>query len=126
MQNGYGAQYPLILKDFGFTKLQSTVLNVPSGFSQICGITLGCFLLRKFPNSRAYLAMIFFLPSLIAAILLMTLNNKIGKLCAFYFYGFGGAPSFVMVMSWVTSTTAGHTKVCCAVAWVAFLTDGFL
>ncbi|KAH7096651.1 MFS general substrate transporter [Auriculariales sp. MPI-PUGE-AT-0066] len=110
LQNGNGAQYSLIIKDFGFTKMQSTILNIPSGFSQICGITLGCWLLRKFPNSRAWLAMIFFVPSLLAAILEITLTNKIGKLVAFYFYGFGGAPSFAFVMSWVTSTTAGHTK----------------
>jgi len=111
LQNGNGAQYSLIIRDFGFNKLQTTLLNIPSGFSQICGITLGCYLLRRNPNSRAYLAMIFFLPSLISAILLMTLHNKTGKLVSYYFYGFGGAPSFAFVVSWVTSTTAGHTKV---------------
>lgn len=87
------------------------ILNIPSGFSQIISITLVCYLLRHFPNSRAVLAMMFFLPTLVAVILLMTLHNNIGKLCAFYFVNFGGAPSFALVVGWVACTTSGHTKV---------------
>ena len=56
----------------------------------------------------------FFVPSVLAVVLLMALpfSNRVGLLCAYYVFNFGGAPSFVMVVSWVTVTTSGHTKVC--------------
>lgn len=56
------------------------------GGQQIFGITLGCYMLRRMPNSRAYLAILFFLPSVMSAILLMTLpfSNRTGLLSAFY------------------------------------------
>lgn len=112
LQNGVGVQYSIIISSFGFTKLQTTLLNIPSGVAQIMGITLGCYMLRRMPNTRAYLAILWFMPSVLAAILLMTLpfSNRVGLLSAFYVLGFGGAPSFVFVVSWVTSTVAGHTK----------------
>ncbi|KZV92689.1 MFS general substrate transporter [Exidia glandulosa HHB12029] len=112
LQNGVGVQYSIIIKSFGFSTLQTTLLNIPSGVAQIFGITLGCYMLRRMPNSRAYLAILFFMPSVLAAILLMTLpfSNRVGLLSAFYVLGFGGAPSFVFVVSWVASTSAGHTK----------------
>lgn len=58
--------------------------------------------------------MLFFLPSILSVILLMTLpwDNKVGLICAYYVLNFGGAPSWVMIVSWVTVTSAGHTKVC--------------
>lgn len=31
IQSGIGVQYSLIIKDFGFTTLQTTLLNIPSG-----------------------------------------------------------------------------------------------
>ncbi|EJD36466.1 MFS general substrate transporter [Auricularia subglabra TFB-10046 SS5] len=112
LQNGMGVQYSIIIKSFGFTTLQTTLLNIPSGVAQIMGITLGCYMLRKMPNSRAYLAILFFMPSVLSAILLMTLpfHNKVGLLSSFYVMSFGGAPSFVFVVTWVASTCAGHTK----------------
>lgn len=57
--------------------------------------------------------MLFFVPSVIAVVLLMTLpwSNRIGLLCSYYVVNFGGAPSWAMIVSWVTVTTSGHTKV---------------
>lgn len=57
--------------------------------------------------------MLFFLPSVLAVVLLMTLpwTNSAGLLCAYYLLNFGGAPSWVMIVSWVTVTSSGHTKV---------------
>jgi len=112
LQNGLGTQYSIIIKSFGFTTLQTTLLNIPSGCAQIIGVTTGMYMLRRFPNSRAYLAMFWFGPSVIGAVLLMTLpeHNRVGLLISFYFISLGGAPSFIFVLSWVTSAVAGHTK----------------
>ncbi|KAF8707679.1 MFS general substrate transporter, partial [Rhizoctonia solani] len=112
LQNGFGTQYSLIIKSFGFTTLQTTALNIPAGVAMIISITLSTLILRRYPNARCWIAVAFFVPSVLAVILLITLpwHNRIGLLCAYYVLNFGGAPSFVMVLSWVTVTTSGHTK----------------
>jgi len=112
LQNGIGTQYALIIKSFGFTTLQTTLLSIPSGAAQIINVTIGCLLLRRFPNSRSWIAIGFFLPSIVGAVLLITLpwHNRNGLLVAYYILNLGGTASFVMVLSWVTSTNAGHTK----------------
>ncbi|KAF7346942.1 MFS general substrate transporter [Mycena venus] len=113
LQNGLGTEASRVIQLFGFTPLQTTLLNVPSGFSQIIGITSGCYLLRKFPNGRAWIHNIFWLPSIISAFILILLpySNRVGHLCAIYtLNGLGGAACYVMMLSWVTSATAGHTK----------------
>jgi len=76
------------------------------------GITFACFLLRLFPNSRGWIAIGAWIPSIIADILSLTLpiSNKGGLLAAIYLLNFGGAPAFIMCLSWVTSSVAGHTK----------------
>ncbi|KAK6988613.1 MFS general substrate transporter [Favolaschia claudopus] len=113
LQNGLGTEASRVIHLFGFTPIQTTLLNIPMGFSQIIGITLGCYMLRKFPNGRAWIHNLFWIPSIISAFILIFLpySNKIGHLCAIYVLnGIGGAPCFVMMLSWVTSATAGHTK----------------
>ncbi|QRV76049.1 major facilitator superfamily transporter [Ceratobasidium sp. AG-Ba] len=112
LQNGYGTQYQLIIKSFGFTTLQTTLLNIPSGATMIISITTSTILLRRYPNARAWIAIGFLFPSILGAILLMTIpwGNRVGLLCAYYVLNLGGAPAFVMCLGWVTVTTAGHTK----------------
>jgi len=112
LQNGIGIQYAIIIQGFGFKTWQTTLLSVPSGAVQIISVTVGGLLLRRFPNSRSWIAIGAFVPSVIGAILLMTLplNNRSGLLVSYYVLNLGGTPGFVMVLSWVTSATAGHTK----------------
>ncbi|KAK7981292.1 MFS general substrate transporter [Apiospora saccharicola] len=112
LQNGFGTQYGLIIQSFGFNTVQTTALNIPAGVAMVISITLSTMMLRRFPNSRCYIAALFFAPSVLAVILLMTLpwGNRVGLLCAYYVLNFGGAPSWAMVVSWVAVTTSGHTK----------------
>ncbi|KAF7337396.1 MFS general substrate transporter [Mycena sanguinolenta] len=112
LQNGLGTESARVIKLFGFTTLQTTLLNIPSGVTQIISITLGCYMLRRFPNGRAWIHNIFFIPSILAAFIQVFLpySNKIGHLTAIYISNMGGSTSFVMMLSWVTSATAGHTK----------------
>ncbi|KAK7928941.1 MFS general substrate transporter [Apiospora marii] len=112
LQNGFGTQYGLIIQSFGFNAVQTTALNIPAGAAMIISITLSTMMLRRFPNSRCYIAALFFAPSVLAVVLLMTLpwGNRVGLLCAYYVLNFGGAPSWAMFVSWVAVTTSGHTK----------------
>ncbi|KAI1073953.1 MFS general substrate transporter [Whalleya microplaca] len=112
LQNGIGTQYGLIISSFGFTNVQTTALNIPAGVAMIIGMTLSTIILRRYPNARCWIAIGFFMPSVLAAILLMTLpwSDRVGLLCAYYLINFGGAPSWGIVASWVAVTTSGHTK----------------
>ncbi|KAJ7270534.1 MFS general substrate transporter [Mycena rebaudengoi] len=96
LQNGLGTESARVIKLFGFTSLQTTLLNIPSGVA----------------NGRAWIHNIFFMPNILAAFVQIFLpySNKIGHLTAIYIFNLGGATSFAMMLSWVTSATAGHTK----------------
>ncbi|KAI0137045.1 MFS general substrate transporter [Xylariales sp. AK1849] len=112
LQNGFGTQYSLIIQSFGFSTVDTTVLNIPAGAAMIISITLSTIILRRFPDARCWIAVGFFVPSVLSVLLLMCLpwTNRIGLLCAYYLMNFGGAPSFAMVISWVAVTSSGHTK----------------
>jgi len=49
---GIGVQYSLIVRAFGFSVLQTTLLTIPGGASQIISIYLGGYVLRRFPVCR--------------------------------------------------------------------------
>ncbi|KAK2608167.1 hypothetical protein N8I77_006794 [Diaporthe amygdali] len=112
LQNGIGTQYSLIIQSFGFTTVQTTALNIPAGAAQIISTTLATLILRRFPNARGWIAIAFFVPSVLAVVLLMSLpwSNRLGLLCAYYVMCFGGAPSWAMIVGWVAITSSGHTK----------------
>ncbi|KII87568.1 hypothetical protein PLICRDRAFT_162273 [Plicaturopsis crispa FD-325 SS-3] len=112
LQNGIGLVYSRLIVSFGFSTLQTTLLNIPSGVTQIMGVTSACYLLTKFPNSRAWLIILYFMPSILSVLLQMCLpsSNSVGHLVAIYVLNFGGAPGFILMVSWVASTVAGHTK----------------
>ncbi|KAJ3558280.1 hypothetical protein NM688_g1012 [Phlebia brevispora] len=109
---GIGTQYSLIIESFGFTQLQTTLLGIPSGAAQIIGILAACYVLRLFPNSRGWIAMICYVPLIVASFMqiCIPLENKVVHLIAIYIEYLGVQPSVVIVMSWVASNTSGHTK----------------
>jgi ACS family allantoate permease-like MFS transporter len=49
---GAGIQYSLIIKDFGFNIMQTTLLNIPSGACQVISVTFWMWMLRKYPVSN--------------------------------------------------------------------------
>ncbi len=53
MIGGVGVQYALIIKNFGFTQLQTALLGIPGGVAQIIAILLGCYALRRLPVRSA-------------------------------------------------------------------------
>ncbi|PVF97423.1 MFS general substrate transporter [Serendipita vermifera] len=108
---GIGIQYSLIIKDFGFNVMQTTLLNIPSGACMIIVVTFSMWMLRKFPNARGWISVLSYIPSIISAILMIALpNTRIGLLIAFYGLQLGCTPAVVLSLSWITTTTSGHTK----------------
>jgi hypothetical protein len=49
---GAGIQYSLIIKDFGFNIMQTTLLNIPGGSCQVIAVTFWMWMLRKYPVSK--------------------------------------------------------------------------
>jgi MFS family permease len=111
LQGGLGIEYAIIIKGFGFNTLQTTLLNIPSGFAMIISITLGTIALKKFPNSRTIIAALGFVPGVIGCFLLMYLpwSNKAGLLTSIYIIQFGGV-GFIMMLSLCAIVFSGHTK----------------
>lgn len=110
---GVGVQYSLIIKDFGFDTLQTTLLNIPAGACQVFIVTLSMWFLHKWPNARGWISVYTYIPSIISAGLLLGLPdgvNRIGLLVSFYGLQLGCTPAVVLSLSWITTTTSGHTK----------------
>ncbi|KAL5523135.1 hypothetical protein ACEPAF_1402 [Sanghuangporus sanghuang] len=123
---GIGVQYSLVINAFGFTVLETSLLSIPLGVAQIVGITTACYALRKFPNSRAIIGVIGWIPAIIGCLIEMCtpLDKRVPRLIGIYFLYLGSSPCFIMAMSWVTSTFSGHTKK--SVARGFFLVGGAL
>jgi len=65
----------------------------------------------RIPNSHAYIIALCVFPELLGCLLVTLLpwGDKVGLLCATWTFVFG-VTGVVLVLSWVTSVTAGHTK----------------
>jgi ACS family allantoate permease-like MFS transporter len=110
---GIGIQYSLIIRDFGFDTLQTTLLNIPAGACQIIIVVFSMWLLHKYPNARGWISVYTYIPSIISAALLLGLPdgvNRIALLISFYGLQLGCTPAVVLSLSWITTTTSGHTK----------------
>ncbi|KAG8958436.1 hypothetical protein FRC00_002762 [Tulasnella sp. 408] len=111
LQGGLGIVFGLIIKDFGFNTLETTLLGMPVGAAMVIAIIIGTILIRYFPNSRCLLGIIGFIPCSICCFLLMYLpwENKAGLLVAFYLCATNGL-GFIMILSLVAVVFSGHTK----------------
>ncbi|KAL8289986.1 hypothetical protein RQP46_002925 [Phenoliferia psychrophenolica] len=109
--NSLTNQASTIYTELGFSTLTSTLLGIPSGVIEIVTISSGIYFLGKFPNSRAIIGMIYFIPNIVGSVLCIALpfSNKHGILGALYVTGFG-TTGFVISLAWLQATTAGHTK----------------
>ncbi|EJC99279.1 MFS general substrate transporter [Fomitiporia mediterranea MF3/22] len=123
---GIGVQYSLLIKSFGFSTLETSLLSIPNGVAQIIGITAACFALRMFPNSRCWIGIIGWIPSIVSCLIEITAptTNRVARLVGVYLMFLGSSPAYVMAMSWVTSAVSGHTKK--TVVRAVFLVGGSL
>ncbi|KAJ3820729.1 MFS general substrate transporter [Lentinula raphanica] len=109
--NSLTNQRALIVSSFGFTNLQTTLLGCVDGFVEIVTIWTGVNIAARFPNSRAYVGTVYFIPNLVGVIIINTLpwSDKVGLLFGQWLTGVG-TTGFVLSLSWLSSVTAGHTK----------------
>jgi len=109
--NSLTNQRQIIVSSFGFTPLQTTLLGCVDGVVEIATIWTGVTIASRIPNSRAYVAVLYMVPNLIGVFLINFLpwSNKVGLLFAQWTTGVG-TTGFVLMLSWLSSVTAGHTK----------------
>ncbi|KAF2801304.1 MFS general substrate transporter [Mytilinidion resinicola] len=111
MANGLTNQYSLIIKSFGFTTLQTTLLGCITGLTSLVSLVAAAVILAKTRNCRAWLSVVAYIPPIISCILLIALpwSNRWGLLSAIWIRSTGGIP-YAVVMIWAANCSAGHTK----------------
>ncbi|PBK93896.1 MFS general substrate transporter [Armillaria gallica] len=113
-------QRQIIISSFGFSDLETTLLGCVPGAVAILAVWSGTAIAARIPNSRAWVGVIYLIPNLAAVFLMLFLSwdNRLGLLLTLFFAGktlnhlFTTAFETVAVLSlsWLSSTTAGHTK----------------
>lgn len=102
-----------LVKSFGFNNLETSILQVPYGAIISASILAAVYLndLAKRTNMRVFWIVVFVLPNIAGAFGLYFLpdSNKAGRLICYYLTGPYNA-AFVLILSLVTSNTAGHSK----------------
>ncbi|EPQ57979.1 MFS general substrate transporter [Gloeophyllum trabeum ATCC 11539] len=104
-------QRQLIVNEFGFSTIQTTLLGCVDGVVEIVTIYAGVTLATYIPNGRAYAGALMGIPAILGCILVNTLpsHNRVGLLFSYWLSIFGITP-FVIFLAWVGQLTAGHTK----------------
>lgn len=87
--NSLTNQRSLITASFGFSYLQTTLLGCVDGVIEIITIWTGVTIAARLPNSRAYVAVLYMVPNLLGALLIISLpwSNKIGLLFSLWITG---------------------------------------
>jgi hypothetical protein len=111
MANGITNQYSLIIKSFGFTTLQTTLLGCVTGLVSLCSLSLAAYFLFKTRNCRAWISVVAYIPAAISSILLLSLpwSNRWGLVTGIWIRSTAGIP-YAVVMIWAANNSAGHTK----------------
>lgn len=109
--NSLTNQRQIIISSFGFTYLDTTLLGCVDGFIEIMTIWTGVTLAARIPNGRAYVGVMYFIPSLIGVLMIQFLpwSNQIGLLFGIWLVDIN-TTGFVLSLSWLNNVTAGHTK----------------
>ncbi|KAI0337509.1 MFS general substrate transporter [Trametopsis cervina] len=109
--NSLTNQRQIIVASFGFTTFQTTLLGCVDGTVEIVTIWTGVNLAARYPNARAWVGIVYFMPNLLGVLLINLLpwSDKVGLLFGQWLTGVG-TTGFVLSLSWLGSVTAGHTK----------------
>ncbi|KAF2703809.1 MFS general substrate transporter [Pleomassaria siparia CBS 279.74] len=109
--NGLTNQYSLIIKSFGFSTLQTTLLGCINGLVNFFSLALAAYILAKTVNARAWISLAAYIPPIVSCIMLIALpwSARWGLLSAIWIRGTGGIP-YSVVMIWAANCSAGHTK----------------
>jgi hypothetical protein len=109
--NSLTNQRQIIINQFGFTPIQTTLLGCVDGVVEILTIWLGITMASQRAIGRGYAAALMFVPALLGSILVSKLpsHDKVGLLFSYWISIFVFTP-FVILLGWITSIVAGHTK----------------
>jgi ACS family allantoate permease-like MFS transporter len=80
--NSLTNQRQIIVSSFGFTPLHTTLLACVDGVVEIVTIYTGVTIASRIPNSRAWVAIVYFVPNILGVFLVNFLpwHNKVGLL----------------------------------------------
>lgn len=111
MANGLTNQYSLIIKSFGFSTLQTTLLGCVTGLVALSSLGFAAIFLNKTKNCRAWISVAAYVPAAISSILLVSLpwSNRWGLVTGIWIRSTAGIP-YAVVMIWAANNSAGHTK----------------
>lgn len=109
----------LIIRGFGFSAINTTLMNLPLSTIQIVA-QFGCgWLARKIPNSRLHIASFAMIPPIIGTCLVNQLpsGDKWGRLVGVWLLG-SYPVGFMAVLGLLSTNIAGSTKRSVASGWV--------
>lgn len=92
--NSLTNQIQIIIVSFGFNPLQTTLLSSVSGAVEIVTIFTGVTIASRFPDSIAWVGIVFFVPNLLGVFLVNFLpwHDKVGLLFAVWLTSMYGVP----------------------------------
>ena len=109
----------IIIKGFGFTSLQTTLMNMPLSFLQAIFTLIGGYAQHKFPNARLIVGSVAMIPPIIGTVLINQLDahNKWGRLVGVWLLA-GYPTGFMVLLGLLATNVAGSTKKSMASAMV--------
>lgn len=98
----------IIIKGFGFSTLNTTLMQVPYGILISISVLVCVFLNDRFKNRRCLFIIIFLIPNICGSFSLRftPVEHQIGRLISYYLTGPYNA-AFVLILSLQTANTAG-------------------
>ncbi|KAH7324758.1 major facilitator superfamily transporter [Stachybotrys elegans] len=101
----------LIIRGMGFSILQTTLIQMPSGAVQCILCPLACFFASKYPNARISVMLACLAPFLAGVLGLWLIDQSVpfGRLACLWI-SFSYTAAWALCMSVATANTAGHTK----------------
>jgi hypothetical protein len=101
----------IIIKGLGFSTLQTTLIQMPSGGVQMVVCCAACYFASRFPNARLLVMLVCLVPFLAGTVgtWLVSQDVPYGRLVCLWI-SFSYTATWTLSMSVATANTAGHTK----------------
>jgi len=101
----------IIIAGFGFTPLQTSLMNMPLSFLQAVFTLLGGWAQTKLPNARLIVGSIAMLPPIVGTVLInqLAVDNKWGRLVGVWLLA-GYPTGFMVLLGLLATNVAGTTK----------------
>ncbi|KAF8259251.1 MFS general substrate transporter [Lactarius quietus] len=111
VQNSISNQFQIITSSFGFTPIKTTLLSCVNGVIIIIAIYSGVTIASRIPNSRAWVAIIYYIPNIFSVFLINFLpwHDRVLLMFSVWLSAMATTGSAIAI-AWVSQTTAGHTK----------------